>query len=78
MALCITHSSRTTPTDFSLQEENCIQTLEKVAELIFKSPYKEMSSLIVENGLVKTLDLLFGKIFKEIMKIGDDSVTILQ
>lgn len=37
-----------------------------------------MSSIFKEVSLAKSLDLLLGKVLKEVMKVGDDFTTLLE
>ncbi|CDW82063.1 UNKNOWN [Stylonychia lemnae] len=55
-----------------LQSERSCEFLTKLANLLFKTPAKVVQQLFKDLDIAKDLQILLGKVFKEVLKIGDD------
>jgi len=62
-----------------LAEEKSIGILESLAELIYRSSVANVSNILFkELNAAKVFELLIGKVFKELMKIGDDFISQME
>ncbi len=66
-------------TNIELADEKSISILESLAELIYRSSVINVSNILFkELNAAKVFELLIGKVFKELMKIGDDFISQME
>ena len=79
IAICLSHSNKASATSIELAEEKSISILERLAELMYRSSVANVSNILFkELNAAKVFELLIGKVFKELMKIGDDFISQME
>ena len=58
-------------------EEQSIKSLESISSLIIESDVSQIARIFKETNATKTLEVQLGKVFKELMKISDEFLNIL-
>ena len=77
MALCFPQASRQSLQPLDISKERSCEILHQLATLVFKSPLPALNEVFKELNMAKVIDILLSKIFKEVLKIGDDFVSII-